>query len=90
MPYTDAVKWALDHANPEEWFFNDYISVFVASFRPKNFAKAYGLSAPKQFLSRKFLDEAASCFNYEHVVKSWMENPMLFPAEPSIATLFHG
>ena len=78
MPYTDAVKWSLDHAKPEEWVFNDYIDVFVALFRPEIFAKAYALSPSKQLLNRKFIDEVVSHFNYEQVVKSWMVNPTVF------------
>ena len=39
MPCTNAVKWALDHAKPEERVFNDYIGVFLASFKPEIFAK---------------------------------------------------
>ena len=44
MPYTDAVKWALDHAKPKERVSNDNIGVYLASFRPEIFAKAYGLN----------------------------------------------
>ena len=47
MPYTDAVKWTLTHAKPEEQVFNDYIGVFLASSKPEIFAKAYALSPPK-------------------------------------------
>ena len=81
----DAVKWVLNHVKPEERVFNDYIGIYLDSFRPEIFAKAYGLSPLKQLLSRKFLDEVASCFNYEEVVKSWMANPNLFPIEPGIS-----
>ena len=84
MPYMDAVKWELDHAKPKEWVFNDYISIFVASFRPEYFSKAYALSPSKQLLNRKFLDEVVSHFNYEHVVKLWMENPIMFSPKQGI------
>ena len=47
MPYTDVVKWALAHAKPKERVFNDYIGVYLASFKPEIFAKAYDLSPPK-------------------------------------------
>ena len=59
------MKWELDHANSEERVFNDYIGIFLSSFRPEIFAKADDISAPEQLLSRKFLDEAASHFIYE-------------------------
>ena len=78
MPYTDARKWALDDANPEERVFNDHIGIFLASFKLDIFSKAYVLRLSKQLLNRKFLDEAISRFDYEDVVKSWMENPTLF------------
>ena len=47
IPYTDAVKWTLNHAKPEEQVLNDYIGVYLALFRPKIFAKDYGLSPSK-------------------------------------------
>ena len=65
MPYTNVVKWILDHAKPEERVFNDDISIYLASFRPEIFAKAYVLSPPKQLINHKFVDEAVSRFNYE-------------------------
>ena len=76
------VKWALDHTYPKERVFNDQIGIFLDSFKPDIFAKAYVLGLPKQLLNRKFLDEAISRFNYEDVVKSWMENPTLFSRKP--------
>ena len=82
MPYTNAVKWALDHANPEERVFSDHIGVFQASFKLDIFSKAYALGLPKQLLNRKFLDEEISHFNYKVVVKSWMENPTVFISQP--------
>ena len=33
-------------------------------------------------MNRKFLDEAISRFDYEDVVKSWIENPTLFVSQP--------
>ena len=46
------------------------------------FPKACVLGLPKQLLNRMFLDEAISRFDYEDVVKSWMENPTLFTSQP--------
>ena len=34
MPYTDPVKWALDHADPKEGVFHDIHNVVVALFCP--------------------------------------------------------
>ena len=83
MPYTDTVKWALDHANPEEQVFNDHIGFFLASFKPDIFSKGYGLGISKQLLNYNFLDEVISRFDYKDVVKSWMENPTKFILQPS-------
>ena len=44
MPYIDAVKWRLNNVKLEEWVFNDYIGVFLASFKPEIFSMAYALS----------------------------------------------
>ena len=89
MPYTDAVKWALDDVNPEERVFNDHIGIFLASFKPDIFSKAYAFGPSKQLLNHNFLDEAISHFNYEDVVKSWMENHSLLHKQV-ISTLLHG
>ena len=78
MPYTDTMKWEMDHANPKDRMFNDHNGTFLDTFIPDTFSKDYALGTPKQLLSRKFLDEATSCFNYEELVRSWMENPTLF------------
>ena len=75
------MKWALDDANLEEQVFNDHIGIFLASFKPDFFAKDYTLGLLKQLLNRKFLDEEISHFNYEDVVKSWMENPIMFSSQ---------
>ena len=47
MPYTDLVKWALDHAIPKEWSFDDHTGNPVASFHPDVFARAYALKPPQ-------------------------------------------
>ena len=78
MPYTDPVKWALDYENPKECSFNDNTHTPIASFHSDVFAMAYALGPPIQLLTSKFLDEAITRFNYEKVVKSWMNNIELF------------
>ena len=75
MPYSDPIKWALDHANPNEHSFEYHTHTQVMYFHPNVFLRAYSLGPPQQLLSSKFLDEAMSQFNFEEVVKSWMENP---------------
>ena len=47
MPYTDPVKWALDHVDLNQWMFNDIDNVSIASFGLEVFARAYGLKTPK-------------------------------------------
>ena len=74
MPYTDPVKQAFDYANPKELSFNDNTDTLVASFHFDVFSRAYALVPPRQLLTSKFLDEAITRFNYEEVVKSWMNN----------------
>ena len=78
MPYTDPVKWALDYANPNERSFDDNTHTLVASFHSDIFSRAYALAPPRQLLTSKFLDEAITWFNYEEVVKSWMDNTKVF------------
>ena len=85
MPYIDPVKWALDHVSPKERSFNDNVNSPVASFHSDVFVRAYALGPPRQLLTSKFLDEAISRYNYEEVVKSWMDNKELFGSTPTNA-----
>ena len=39
IPYTDPVKWALDHVIPKERYFDDHAQTQVAYFHPKVFAR---------------------------------------------------
>ena len=34
LPYTDAVKWIVDHKNPKYQYFNDSAGSQLATFRP--------------------------------------------------------
>ena len=77
MPYTDPVKWALDHVDLNQRMFHDIENVSIASFHPDVFERAYALETPKQLFSPKFFDETLTKFNNEQVVKSWMEEPTL-------------
>ena len=85
MPYTDHVKWELDYANPKDYSFNDNTHTLVALFHSDVFARAYVLGPPRQLLTLKFLDEGISWYNYEEVVKSWMDNTNLFIHTPTNA-----
>ena len=77
MPYIDVFMWALDHVDPKERIFRDIHNVVTASFHPKIFARAYALPTPKKLLYLKFIKEIHAKFNYEQVVKSWLQDPML-------------
>ena len=87
MPYTNLVKWALDNANPNKHTFDDHIHIPLASFHLEVFSRAYALGPPRKILSSKFLDETISQFNYEEVVKHWMENPTKYVPRPSDSCL---
>ena len=50
MPYTDPVKWALDHVDPKQGIFHDIHNVVIASFHPDVFVRAYALLTPKHLL----------------------------------------
>ena len=58
MPYTDPVKWALDHADPKQGILHDIHNVVIASFCLEIFARAYALPTPKKLLSSKFVEES--------------------------------
>ena len=77
MPHTDPIMWALDHIDPKEGIFRDIHIVIIASFHPDIFARAYAFPTPKQLLSSKFVEEGHANLNYEQVVKSWLQDPML-------------
>ena len=79
MPYTYPVKWALDNASPKECSFDDNVHTHVVSFHLDVFSRGQALGPPKHLLTLKFLDEAISRFNYEEVVKSWMEFNIVRP-----------
>ena len=46
MPYTNLVKWALDHVDLNQRMFHDIDNVYVTSFNPDVFARDYNLEAP--------------------------------------------
>ena len=78
MSYADPVKWALDNASRKEWFIDDHTGTPLAFFHPDVFARAYALKPPQQLLTVQFLDAAMTQFDFQEVVKSWMDNPAEF------------
>ena len=77
IPYTEPVKWALDHVDLNQRIFNDIDNVSIASFDPDVFSRAYALANPKQPFSLKFFNETLTKLNNEQVVKSCLEDPTL-------------
>jgi hypothetical protein len=78
MPYTNAIKWIIDNNSPQDRSFNDDSVAQLTSFRPEAFARAYALRQPDWFLNAKFLDAARTQFNFDEILKSWMNNPTSF------------
>ena len=68
LPYTDAVKWIVDHANPKDRSF----------FRPKVFTKAYALKTTVQPLNAEFTQYSKTRYNLNEMLKSWMNEPSKF------------
>ena len=69
MPYTEPVKWELDHASLKEQYFDDHAHTQVASFHLDVFARPYALKLP-QLLTAQFLDAAATQFDFDELIKS--------------------
>ena len=57
--------------------FNDIDNVSISLFGPEVFSRAYALPTPKKLLYLKFIKEIHAKFNYEQVVKSWLNDPTL-------------
>ena len=46
IPYIDAIKWIIDHTNPQDRSFNDMAQTQLSSFRTEVFSRAYALTTP--------------------------------------------
>ena len=77
MPYTDPIKWELDHVDLKQREFVSIDNAPIALFHSNVFARAYALATPKRLLSSKFFDKTLAKFNYKEVVKSWLEDPTI-------------
>ena len=82
MSYTDPMKWMVDHANRQDHSFDDQAQTHLASFHPEVFSKAYALNPPQQFLNKKFLKASVTQYNFEEMIKSWMDKLAQFLPKP--------
>ena len=78
MPYTGSFKWELDHARPKEQSFDNHTGTPVTSFHLDVFARENALRPPQQLLTAQFTDATVTQFDFEEVIKYWMDNPTEF------------
>ena len=78
LPYNDAVRWIIDHANPKYRYFNNSTAFLLASFHSKTIVKIYALKKFRQLLNADFVKAAKSRFNFDQMLKSWMVEPRKF------------
>ena len=60
MPYIDAVKWIINHANPQEHSFNDQTQPELVSFHLEVFSRGYSVNPQQQLLNKKFLETSVT------------------------------
>ena len=63
MPYTDLVKWALDHVDLNQRIFNDIENVSISSFHRDVIARDYALTTPKQIFLPIFFEQNLTKLN---------------------------
>ena len=78
LPYNDAVRWIIDHANLKDRSFNTSIGTQLANFRSETFARIYTLNPFTQLLDADFINVANSRFNFDQMLKYWMAEPCKF------------
>ena len=78
LPYNDAVKWIMEQVNPKYHSFNDTAGSQLAIFRPEVFIRAYGLKPARQPLNTEFSQASKTRFNFDEMLKSWMNEPSKF------------
>ena len=78
LPYTDPVKWIVDNENPKDRSFNGNTGSQLATFHPEVFIKAYGLKPAIQPLNAEFFQASKTKFNFDEMVKYWMNEPSKF------------
>ena len=78
LPYNDVVRWIIDHANVKDRSFNTSTGSQLANFRSKIFVRIYALKPYTQLLDADFVNTAKSKFNFDQMLKSWMNEPRKF------------
>ena len=75
LPYNNTVRWIIDHANPKDRSFNNSTGLLLANFYSENFVKVYALKPFRQLLNVDFIKAAKSRYNFDEMLKSWMNEP---------------
>ena len=75
LPYNDAVRWIIDHANPKYYSFYTSTRFLLANFHSENFVKNYALKPFRQLLNADFIKAAKSRYSFDQILKSWMTKP---------------
>ena len=65
LPYNDAVKWIVEHADSKSYCLNDSRGLEIANFCLEVFTKAYALKPVRQPLNAEFAKASKSRFNFE-------------------------
>ena len=78
LPYNDAVRWIIDHANVKDRSFNTSTGSQLTNFHPETFVRIYVLKPYTQLLDVDFVNTTKSKFNFVQMLKSWMTEPRKF------------
>ena len=69
LPYTDAVKWIIYHANPKDRSFNDSAGSQIATLCPDLFTRSYALKLAMQPLNTVFSQYSKTRYNFNEMMK---------------------
>ena len=78
LPYTNAIKWTVDHTNPKDRSLNDSTGSQLATFRLEVLTRAYDLKLAVQPLNIEFSQSSKTSYNFNEILKSWMNEPSKF------------
>ena len=70
LPYNDAVRWIIDHANLKYDSFNTSTGMQLANFRSETFVRIYALKPFTHLLDANFINAAPSRFDFDQMLKS--------------------
>ena len=70
LPYNDAVRWIIDHANLKDRSFNTSIGTQLANFYSETFVRIYALKPFTHILDAYFIKATKSRFNFDQMLKS--------------------